>query len=398
MAVKPKAPKPTKYDKGTGSGIARIGSDNGANISNFAKDFSRNTLNAGGAILNFLSSKNQPKYGLGDRQVGLAPDTAKAAAAAKQASDYPKVLPAIPGPEQIERDGGPKTLADYMNEARAMGIGGGDGTNYDALINQIRANGASGDAKLQAMYQQLAASNAADSTGIAANFDSTGSKIATASDAAAKDTAQAYDQTKAAQTQQLADLGISQASGVLQSNGAQADRDRNIALANQATNKAADLNQNTAHAANAQQYNTGVVESNRSAGTEARSSLQQALASKLAELESAKASSTTGNASAVLSAAQQLMGLDPSNPANQAAAQQSQTKADLANQLTASQIAVNQAKANGSQKTLTDALKGSTGGYATLHQAFIKAGGQDDGSGQNFSTFVKTLKTINGIN
>jgi len=282
-----------------------------------------------------------------------------------------------------------KSLADYMAQARAMGLGGGDGTNYDALINQIKANGQSGDAKLAAMYQQLADKNASDSSVIKANFDTSGSSITAASDAASKDTAQAYNQTRQAQTQQLNDLGIGDAAAVLAANGGQAARDQNVALSNIATNKAADVNQNTAHAANAQQYNTGVVESNRSQGVEARSGLQQQLAAKLAELESAKASASSGSQDAVFNAALKLQGMDPDNPSNIAAAQQDSVAKDLANQYKASQIALNQAKASGSAQTVQDALASSVSAQNKLHKVFLQSGGND-----NVADFTAWLKAV----
>ena len=75
-------------------------------------------------------------------------------------------------PSPISSQGDPtlaSSLAEYMAQARSLGLGGGDGTDYDSLINQIKANGVSGDAKLAAMYSQLGNSVQADQPGIQQN-------------------------------------------------------------------------------------------------------------------------------------------------------------------------------------------------------------------------------------
>jgi hypothetical protein len=367
----PKPPKPTVYAKNTGKGISSlIDSSEGRN---FLTDAARTGANFGSSALSFLGSQDQPKYGLGDQLFGMAPRLGAGTGVGRSSGgSFGGKVPA-PADPTAPAEAAPiaKTLADYMAQAKSMGLGGGDGTNYDGLINQIKANGQSGDAKLAAMYNALANSNAGEATGIKTNFDTTGSKIAAASDAASKDTAQAYDSTRAAQTQQLNDLGIQGAASVLAANGSQSARDQNIALSNIASGKATNLNQNTAHGANAQQYNTGVVESNRAAGVQARSGLQQQLATKLAELEQAKAQAQTGGAAQAFSAALQLQSQDPTNPLNIAKYQQLATTNDLNNQKTASQIALNQFKASGgSAKTLQSAL--NLGAGSKQYQQIVK--------------------------
>ena len=275
-----------------------------------------------------------------------------------------------------------------------MGLGGGDGTNYDALSGQLRANGASGDAKLAAMYDALARSTAGDAAGIQANFDNVGSKMAASSATATKDTAQAYNSTRDAQTAQFKALGIEGAAGTLAANGAQAARDQNIAQANIAQNSAANQNQNIARGGNAQQYNMGVVQSNRSAGVEARSRLQQQLSTKLAELESAKATSRSTGAKEVYSAALQLMQMDPNNPSNklsaQNAAEDRQLKID--GQSAKTQKTLAEITNMGSKQTLQQTLAGSTEQYKKIEKLAL-AKGLNVADPKVMRDFVQTLSS-----
>lgn len=397
----PKPPKPTVYAKNNKKGISSF--FDSSRTQNFITDFQRGNKNLGSSIEAWLGSRNAPKYGAGDRQFGTAPSSQPV----KKNLDRP-----LGGnPTTYERTDRPvepswtpdapppKTLADYLMQARSMGLGGGDGTNYDALSGQLRANGAAGDAKLAAMYDALARSTAGDAAGIKANFDNTGSKMAASSATANKDTSQAYNSTRDAQTAQFKALGIEDAAGVLAANGGQAARDQNIAQANIAQNSAANQNQNTAKAGNAQQYNTGVVQSNRSAGVEARSHLQQQLSTKLAELESAKASSKTNGAQQAFSAAMQLMQMDPNNPSNQLsaqnAAQDRQMSMDSMSAKTQKTLA--EITAMGSKQTLQQTLAGSTAQYKKIEQLAL-AKGLNVGDPKVMRDFVQTLTSSGRLN
>lgn len=387
----PKPPKPTVYAKNNKKGLSSL--FDSSNTQNFITDFQRGNKNLGSSIEAWLQSRDAPKYGAGDYQYGINPGSQPATKKAPQAPYKAPASSPVPTDTVTTPDAPlPKTLADYIAQARGMGLGGGDGTNYDALSGQLRANGAAGDAKLAAMYDALARSTAGDSAGIQTNFDNAGSKMAAASATANKDTAQAYNSTRDAQTAQFNALGIGDSAGVLAANGGQAARDQNIAQANIAQNGAANQNQNTGHAANAQQYNTGVLQSNRSQGAEARSRLQQQLSTKLAELESAKATAGSNGAQQAFSAALQLMQMDPQNPSNMLSAQNAAQDRQLSVDSQAAKIQKTLAETTklGSAKTLQQTLAGSTGAYQKVVK-LAAANGINTGDTKAMSSFIQSL-------
>ena len=403
MANKP--PRITKYVPDNGKGIGAFNPV--PKLTNLFTDAIRNHGNLGSSIQAFFNQQNGPKYGAGDYVMGVParPQPANALSqntvvrgrgAGNGNSGTPALDPiALQAPP-------PKTLLDYINEANGLGLGGGGGTNYDALSGQLRTNGAQGDAKLQAMYDQLSRSVAAEAPAIRQNYAGTGASITQNATDANNMVQQSYNSTRDAQTKQLAALGIGDAAGVLASNGGLAARDQSMASSSIAQKQQAALDSNAAHSASAVQYNTGVGNAAQLAGTEARSALQRQLSTKLAELESAKASAKTSGARNAFNSALQLMQMDPNNPANLAKNQQTAIANELGNQKTASEIAQNQARAQsmanrGSRKTIDEAINGTSGGYKALHDAFIAGKGEDDSQGKNFATFVATMKAVNGI-
>lgn len=397
MAEKP--PKPTSYAKNTAKGISSWFDT--SNTRNFLTDMGRNTGNLAGSIGNFLASRDAPKFGAGDRLFGTPTPAPRPASKGFSSGGSFGSDPTPPPAEQQGPVGSQKVFLDYLNEAKGLGLGGDNSANFDALSGQLRVNGSQGDAKLQAMYDQLQRSIAAEAPAIQQNFAGTGASIAKNAADANSMVQQSYGATRDAQTKQLAALGIGDAAGVLASNGGLAARDQSMASSSIAQNQQAALDSNAAHSASAVQYNTGVGNAAQLAGTEARSALQRQLSTKLAELESAKASSKTDGASKAFSAAVQLMQMDPTSAANIAKGQQGAISNELGNQKTASEIAYNQARAGaaagGSKQTIQEAIAGTGGGYKSLHDAFIKGGGTDDSAGKNFATFVATMKSVNGI-
>jgi hypothetical protein len=220
------------------------------------------------------------------------------------------------------------TFADYLAMANQMGLGG-DGTDYSALERQLRANASEGDAKLKAMYGQLRSSIDADEAGIAQNYDRGRSGIEGAARQAAAETNSGYDAARAAQTQQMKALGIEQAAAVLAGQGGAAASDQAAANANIAQNKQAGVTQNRANRSAAVNYNTGIGNAAGLEGQVQRAALQQQLANKLAELQTAQSESQAGGQKDVFSAALQLYGMDQEAAGGAAAAQQQ----DFENQL-----------------------------------------------------------------
>jgi hypothetical protein len=307
-----------------------------------------------------------------------------------QGADYLLPSPTFKQPTFLD------TLSKYEQEAKSLGLGGGDGTNYDALINTLNQNGAQGAAKLQAIYNQLGNSVAGDAPGIQSNFANAGSALAASTAQASKADANAYNATQAAQAAQFAALGIPNASAVLASNGAQAARDQNLAQSQLQLANAGNQAANTEHGANAIQYNTGVKEAVGQQGAQAQSALQQQLASKLAEIEQARAASKNAGATELFSAAQTLQGLDPNSPQYKAKIAATSTSNDLSNQLKASQIALNYAKASGSQKTITDALTGNLQATAAAQKFFVANGGNASDS-KAFNQFLQNAKLAGSL-
>lgn len=385
-----------KQGASLGGDVGRVFSDIGRNLGSLGNDIHGQTKkmadywNGWDPVSQFISDHSGGAQVLSTaRHTPKAPAVSKGTKAAAQGTD-----PAAEDPNAPVTAA--KTLADYLAQARAMGLGGDSGANYDPLIAQLKTNANQGDAKLAAMYSQLQGNVAAQAPGIQKNFDTAGSKIAGNADQASADTAQAYNQTRQAQTAQLSALGIGDTAGVLAANGGQAARDQNIALGNIQQGKAADVNQNTAHGASAIQYNTGVGSAAQLAGGEARSALQQQLASKLAELESAKQSASTNGAQTAFNAALQLKSLDDSDSSNAYKASQQVQSDTLSNQYKAGQIALQQLKlSGGSSKTLSDALGGSVSSMNALQKIAAKAGVANDA--KSFNQWLANLKLASQI-
>jgi hypothetical protein len=243
------------------------------------------------------------------------------------------------------------SFADYLAEANALGLGG-SGTDYTALKAQLQKNASEGDARIAAMYKAFGDSVAGDAAGIGGNYDNAGSAITKSAADAKASVNSGYDAARAAQTQQFATLGIPEAAAVLASQGGAAASDQAHANANIAQNNVASANQNTSHKTNALDYNTNIGNASTLASATDRAALQQALASKLAELEGAESQDAGNGAKSAFSAALQLKSMDDSAGSAQGKAQQQ----DFENQLAAAKLKLQQTKAQGSSKTLADAL------------------------------------------
>lgn len=381
-------------------GIAGFFGDLMNNTAKGAVNVLRPALNAEGSAIAWLRSDSPKNYQYGDSDFGPAPAPASPQKAQQQTKATAAKSQLLPSPISSQGDPVPQSLSDqlapYMQMATKMGLGSTDTTNYDSLIGQLNSQGAAGQAKLQAMYNQLGGSVANDAAGIKQNFTDAGSALAANTAQASKADANAYASTQAANNAQMQALGIPQAAGVLQANGAQATRDQNLAQSQLQLANAGNQAANTAHSANAVNYNTGVKESVGMAGAQAQATLQQQLAAKLAEIESAKTNAQSSNSSNTFNAAVKLMGMDPNSSSNQAAAQQSATQTDLANQLKASQIALNYSKAQGSTKTVQAALTGNLQANATLQKYFTANGGNASDSSA-YAAFLKNVASASKL-
>lgn len=311
-----------------------------------------------------------------------APPTGKPSALSKLAGKGQKVS----GKSSAAPAQAGLTFADYLRMANEMGLGG-DGTDYSALIAQLKANASEGDARLNAMYNQLRGSIEGDAPVISQNYDSAGGAIASNGAQAAAQTAQGYQQARDAQSQQLAALGIQDAAGVLASAGNLAGGDAAHANANIAQNQEANANQNVQHKASALDYNVNIGNAAGLDGATQRAKLQQDLANKLAELQSAQAQGASQGKKDSFSAALQLMGIDN----NASAASGKAAQQDFENQLAAAKLQLEQAKAQGSSRTLSEALDQ----YNQIAQIASQAGiGNDPAS---FSAFLQNLKAAGSL-
>lgn len=100
-----------------------------------------------------------------------------------------------------------KTMADLLAEMFGMGGSGGGGGSARAYSDeQVAAT----QAKLQAIYNRHAQDIAAREADIAANYAKTGESLGSIYDAAVGNVNSAYDAARAAQTQQLLNLGMTE--------------------------------------------------------------------------------------------------------------------------------------------------------------------------------------------
>lgn len=279
-----------------------------------------------GSLGNFFSGSPQGKNGagLGDVFVGSSRPNPKASPA-QQAKSRPNQRQMAP--VDNSQQAAPMGFQDYLDMANKLaGTGAGSaGVDYGALRAQLQANASAGDAKLGALYNSLANANAADAAGIGKNFDTAQQGTDAAIQAAQSSTNAGYDAAADDANAKMAALGITAPGS--RDTQAQAANDQAVANSNLDQIKALGDSRMAQNKANALQYNTAVVQGSRGAGADARSQLQQQLASKLAELDQASAQQDAQQAQAAqqqkasnLDLAFKLMGnasaIDPNAPAS----------------------------------------------------------------------------------
>lgn len=381
MAVKvskksdPSPTRKTTYNKGAGlpGALGELG--------NFFIDSGRTTENAASNAVDWLSGTKKPNL-LGDRIFGRGPQPKKPAGRSSGGSFGTDPSAPDPGTPTAPE----KTFADYLAEARSMT--GGGGPDYTAQINNTKAQAGASDARLAAMYKQLQDSYAADAGGIQQNYDATKAAQLDNAKQASEQTAQGYSSARDAQSKQLAALGIQDAAGVLASQGGNAARDAAVANSNIAQNQLANVNQTDAHKASALTYNTRIGQAAGAEGASQRATLQNTLAAKLAELQTAQSQASSQGSSSALSLAGQLADFD------NAAAQRRAAANDPMAQIAAQQAAANLTKTTLQNQNYAAAQGGSAvGANLAEYQKLAVKYGVDPADSNAFGAFVKLVNS-----
>jgi len=382
MAVKTvnKAAKPISDDP---QGIAALG----AGLSGLFGDIGRGLGNTASNIGDFLASRAPDTTRAGEDVFGKAPvsppnrtpgyGAAQHQASGRAAQDAIYANRAKAAASQTAEP--EMTFADYLAMANELGLGGTP--DYSAMRQQLHSNASSADSRLDAMYRQLRGSIDADATGIGQSYDAAVAGQNQNAQQAQAVTNQGYDAARAAQTKQLEALGIGEAAGTLAANGGFAAGDQGAANANIEQNRLAATQQGTANKASALNYNTGIGNAAGLEGNVQRALVQQRLAESLAKIGMQEQQDAVSGNQSRFQTALQLKSMDDSAGSGQARAAQQ----DFENQLAVAKLKLDEAKANGSQKTLADALTN----YAQLQQIAQQAGVGDDAD--SYKAFLENL-------
>jgi hypothetical protein len=368
-------PKPTKYNK-NGGVLGELG--------NFFKDYGRNVYNAPSDIGRAISGKKMPRSG--DMAFGTATKKKVAKAPVKKAA--PAKKKAVQTDLPVEQWQDPvKSFEEYMNRARGMV----PSIDFSAQRNQLKSNAASGDARLNAMYQQLQNSYNADAPKLQGYYDTSAAEQKKAADEAAATTAQGYNQARQAQTQQFQQLGIPEAAGVLAANGANAARDQSVANSEIAKSRNINAQQTSSNKASALTYNTKVAQAAGAEGNSQRATLQRTLAQKLADIESQQQQANASQQSNVMSLAQALGDWD--NAAAQRRGAANDPMAQLNLQALAAKV---QAQTLANQKDAAAMNGGSSLSFAQAQQEAIAAG-VDPKDAAAMDTYIKMRLNLSKI-
>lgn len=272
-----KATAVTKGLKGQGIGVLTSG------LGNFMNDAMRNTGNLGSSLVSFFSGQAPPKAGAGygDYLVGRAPapKAAKKKASSKKTTSDDSAV-GTPEPTSLQ-----DLISAMMDQYGSSASSSTPAVDYNALRDNARQRAASSDAQLAAMYQQLQNQYQGDLPTVQGQFDSAIQSTGASADDAAKQIQQGYDSARAAQSAQLAALGIQDAAGNLAAMGGNAAGDQAAQVGNVLQNKAANLGQLNTGRADATQYQNGLASSAALEGAQQRGSIQQQLNDLLAQYD-----------------------------------------------------------------------------------------------------------------
>lgn len=156
-----------------------------------------------------------------------------------------------------------------------------DTSAFDQQEKTARANGADADAKLQAMYRQLAQSYIDDNAGTRAAYVQNANNLSSASDQAASEVKQTAKSSTSDLIGMLSKLGIQDAAKVAVNNGTTLAGDTNATLNGIAANKGAALTANSNNRAAAEEYNRNISSAAKLEGTTQRATNQQNLSKVL---------------------------------------------------------------------------------------------------------------------
>lgn len=248
-------------------------------------------------------------------------------------------------------------LLDFLQQALdlgAGGAGGGGGVDYNPLREAARGRYSQGNARLEAMYRQLADSIAGQAGTIGSNYDSAGQGYNQNAQQAQSTINDAYQASRDAQSRQFQQLGIQDAAAVLAAQGGNAAADQANAVSGIEQNRAAVTNQNEAAKQAALAQNASHVSAAGLAGAEQRGRLQAELNQLLGEYDVAE---QTQNAQLAARG-----GRDIGNALQVAQMLQEDYNSRLPQaptfdqQLDLEKLAIERLKAMGSGRTLQDAL------------------------------------------
>lgn len=195
---------------------------------------------------------------------------------------------ALESPEEMQMG-----LMDYLNQALGMMGGGEQGggasaepsIDYGSLRSALQGRASSAEERIAQSYKQLGDKYAAAGPEIAGQYGAASGAINASHDQAVQGIQNAADASNNMQTGMLKALGIEDAASNLLAMGGNAQRDTQLARQNVEQNRAANVGQVTNNGAAAQTFNTQMGQAAQMSGAEERSSLQQQLSSRMADLD-----------------------------------------------------------------------------------------------------------------
>lgn len=280
--------------------------------------------------------------------------------------------PPIPTIDQAPVD----PVAELYSLAEKYGYKGSSGVDYSGLMDTITKGANQNDARTAAMYAQLQKSIAANAAPLGQIYDNTGAAMNKASDAASGNAQAAAQASTDMLTKQLADLGIGAAVGT---SGGSVAGDASTAVGNIEQNRAANVNQNTAHKGSALAYNNARQDVAGLTGAEARGKIQQALAEKIASLGVQQAQSRQNDSGSKLDFGMKIKSLlNPQDPSQTPEAQQALAKFIAAQQ---QQAFDNNQSQSSAQRAIWNTVFKQTGDQAQADAAVARLTGQGMGFG-----------------
>jgi hypothetical protein len=208
-----------------------------------------------------------------------------------------------------------------------------DTSAFDNQEKTARQNGSDADAKLNAMYRQLAQSYLDDNAGTKAAYAQTRASVGQAADQATNDVKSSYASSTNDLSNMLSKLGIQDSAKVIGNKGTSLQGDQAATLSGIAANKGANLAATDANSAAAQEYNRNISSAAKLEGATQRAGNQQTLSKVLASIAAARTNAVNSARQSAAQAAASSQGDSFSNALALAKAQQDylQNKQELKN-------------------------------------------------------------------